>query len=62
MPQLTVLEYIEDFDNAELPDGERFQILIDKVIEFNEEHGVVNPPMATVNRYFAEQRRKQYEQ
>lgn len=48
---LTVFEYIEDFDNAELSMDERIELLKDAVDSYNWEYGTSFSPSHTVYEY-----------
>jgi hypothetical protein len=48
---LTIFEYIEDYDNAELPEYERNEILEEKVVEYNELYNKSYNPEITVRSY-----------
>lgn len=48
---LTVYEYMEDFDNAELNGSDRLEQLRDAVIKYNEEYGTSHDPKRTLSEY-----------
>lgn len=50
--KITVFEYMEDFDNEELNDYDRFEQLYEAVLDFNEEFDTTHDPRKTVERYF----------
>jgi hypothetical protein len=58
---LTLNEWLEDFDNAELSEYERTEQLREAVIEFNEKNGTSYDPDKSVARYQAWQSRRHYE-
>ena len=49
--KITVYEYMEDFDNAELPDGAWQEQLEDAVREYNETFGTTHDPYNTFVKY-----------
>lgn len=51
MPTLTVYEFIEDFDNAELPHEEWMEQLQEAVEKYNEEYKTSFDPKHTVYNY-----------
>jgi len=48
---LTVFEYMEDFDNAELDQFEWRDQLLTAVLQFNREYGTDHDPAHTLKRY-----------
>jgi len=48
---LTVFEFMEDFDNAELNDYDRDEQIRDAVIQYNEENGTSYDPDKTLSAY-----------
>ena len=56
MPDLTVFEFVEDHDNAELDDYERKEQLRNAVIEYNERNLTDYNPDRTVETYEARKR------
>lgn len=50
---MTVFEYIEDFDNAELDYPEWIEQMTEAVLDYNEEFGTRHNPTSIVARYVA---------
>lgn len=48
---MTVFEFIEDFDNAELDESDRIERLEAAVMDYNAEYGATNDPQETVAQY-----------
>lgn len=48
---MTVFEFMEDYDNAELSNYERREQLEDAVMTYNEEHGTNHIPCVTFMKY-----------
>lgn len=51
MSTLTVYEFIEDFDNSELPHDEWIEQMEEAVMTYNEEYGTSFDPKHTVYNY-----------
>lgn len=48
---LNIYLWVEDFDNAELPEYDRLEQLREAVIEYNEKYNTKYMPDSTVQRY-----------
>jgi len=57
---MTVYEFIEDFDNAELDEYEFIEQLREAVVEFNEIHNTDYDPGRTVRQYLSRKREAKY--
>jgi len=62
MGNLTVFQFIEDFDNAELDHDDWMEQLEDAVRTYNEEYQTNHDPRKTVNRYINQIKSQNYEQ
>lgn len=51
MANLTVYEFIEDFDNNELPPDDWREQLLEAVVEYNKQYNTTYDPRATVTEY-----------
>jgi hypothetical protein len=60
MSKLTVYEFIEDFDNAELPHEEWMEQMEEAVETYNEHYNASHNPRVTVINYI--NRKKQHEE
>ena len=58
--ELTLYEFMQDFDNWELGTSERKEQLMDAVVEYNEQHGTNHNPLAAYFNY--ERKRREEEQ
>jgi len=59
---MTIYEWLEDFDNADLPDHERNEQFAEAVERFNEKNKTHYIPDSIVERYKRIQKYKQWEQ
>lgn len=57
---MTLFEYMEDYDNWELPTEERKEQLMESVLDYNEENDTDHDPEASFYRY-EQNRQKQDE-
>ena len=57
---MTVYEFIEDFDNAELDEYERMEQMREAVIDFNELHSMDYDPTKTVKQYLSRKKDREY--
>lgn len=51
MERISIWLYLEDFDNAELSEYDWMEHMIEKVRDYNEEHGTNHDPKRTVENY-----------
>lgn len=58
---MSVFEYMEDFDNDELPDYEHREQLREAVQDYNDEYGTAHDPEEKVIQYFSWKREKFYQ-
>ena len=58
MTRISIFDYMEDWDNAELPDYERDEQLMEAVRDYNEEHGTNHDPQKALIKYKSVQRKK----
>jgi hypothetical protein len=49
---MNILDFVEDFDNADLPDHERHEQMREAVETFNEENKTTHDPEKTVLKYY----------
>lgn len=57
---ITVFDYIEDFDNAELDFPEWMEQMIEAVKDYNQERNTLHDPQKIVAQYCAMVRREKY--
>ncbi len=55
---ITINEWLEDFDNAELPFEDWIEQLRDAMYEYDEKYGTFHPFQPTYNAYIDYKRRK----